>query len=487
MKLMLRGIGCTTPSPGVHQARQLVQSLAIEAQHFSYFARRRTATVGNHVRGHRCAQLPVTPVHVLNCFFTLIATRQIKVDVGPLAALLGKKALEEQLHTDRINGRDSEGIADRTVGSRPPALNQNSFLTAEANDVPNDQEVAGKLQFLDQSQFSLNLPFGALIEVVVALRRITRAETLFRAFSEERIYRFAGGNRVSRKFIAKVRQRVSQPCRKFARVRNRLRQIGKQPSHLRRRAKVTLIVSLQKPSRRFELAVVANAGKHIEDFAVLEMSVTHSVGRKERQMQALRKAHGSLVSRFFGRIEMALNLYINVPFSKNRKKPFYVPSGLFRSSVGERRCQNSFFAAGEADQPLGVFRDFFERRGPCPFFLFPQLVACHQTTEVLVSGTVLGEQSQPDRSRWNLVWHPGRHACLSSKSCHGDFRAHMGANSCFLRRRVKAWGTVDSIAVQQGDGWQLKSFRFANQVLGQGSALQETERRARMKFHIHQS
>src|SRR6266576_1212450 len=149
MKLMLRRIGCIPPSPGVHQAGQLVQSLAIEAQYFSDFARRRTATVGNHVRGHRCAQLPVALVHVLNGFFTLVATRQIQVDVGPLATLFGKKALEEQLHTYRINGRDSEGIADTTVGSRPPALNQNSFLTAEANDVPNDQEVAGKLQFLD--------------------------------------------------------------------------------------------------------------------------------------------------------------------------------------------------------------------------------------------------------------------------------------------------------------------------------------------------
>src|SRR6266566_4078641 len=164
------------------------------------------------------------------------------------------------------------------------------------------------------------------------------------------------------------------------------------------------------------------------------MSVTNSVGREQRQMQALCKANGSLVARFFGRIEMALNLYINVPFSKNREKLFDVPSGLF-----------------------------------------PQLVAGHQTTEVLVSGAVLGKQSQPDRSRRNLVWHPGRHACLSSAPFHGDFRAHMGANSCFLCRHVEARGAVDSIAVQQSDGWQLKSCRFANQVLGQGSALQETE------------
>ena len=90
-------------------------------------------------------------------------------------------------------------------------------------------------------------------------------------------------------------------------------------------------------------------------------------------MQALRKANGSLVSRFFGRIEMALNLDINVPFSKNRKQLFDVPSGLFRSSLCERRCQNSLLAAGEADQPLGMFRDFFQRRGPCPFYLFSSL------------------------------------------------------------------------------------------------------------------
>ena len=76
-----------------------------------------------------------------------------------------KKALEQQLHADRIDRRDAQRIADGAVGRRPAALHQNSLLAAEAHDVPDDQEIAGQLQLLDQRQLALDLLPRALPQV----------------------------------------------------------------------------------------------------------------------------------------------------------------------------------------------------------------------------------------------------------------------------------------------------------------------------------
>ena len=86
--------------------------------------------------------------------------RQVEVDVGPLAALLGEEALEEQLHADRVDGRDAERVADGAVGGRAAALAEDAALAAEADDVPDDQEVAGEVELLDEGELVLELARG---------------------------------------------------------------------------------------------------------------------------------------------------------------------------------------------------------------------------------------------------------------------------------------------------------------------------------------
>ena len=71
-------------------------------------------------------KLAVPLVHVLDGPLTIITGGQIKVDVGPLSTHLGEKALEEQLHADRIDGGDAERIAHSRVGSRAAALHQDA-------------------------------------------------------------------------------------------------------------------------------------------------------------------------------------------------------------------------------------------------------------------------------------------------------------------------------------------------------------------------
>ena len=126
--------------------RELFERGDFEAQRLAHFARGRAPAIGDDVGGHGRAQLAVALVDILDGALALIAAGKIDIDIGPFAALFGEEALEQQIHADRIDGRDSERIADRAVGGRSAPLRQNAVLAAEVHDVPDDQEIARQLR-----------------------------------------------------------------------------------------------------------------------------------------------------------------------------------------------------------------------------------------------------------------------------------------------------------------------------------------------------
>ena len=108
----------------VHHLREAIDLTVVEAERLAHFARGAAAAIGDDVGGHRRAVLAVALVDVLDHALAPIAARQIEIDVGPLAALFGQEALEEQLHADRIDRRDAEAVADGAVGRRAAALHE---------------------------------------------------------------------------------------------------------------------------------------------------------------------------------------------------------------------------------------------------------------------------------------------------------------------------------------------------------------------------
>ena len=94
------------------------------------------SAVGDDVGGHRRAVLAVALVDVLDDALALIAARQVDVDVRPFAALFGEKALEEQVHPDRIDGGDAERVADRAVGRRAAPLAEDAAARGRSARCP---------------------------------------------------------------------------------------------------------------------------------------------------------------------------------------------------------------------------------------------------------------------------------------------------------------------------------------------------------------
>ena len=137
----------------------------------------------------------------MNRALALIAAGEIEIDVRPFAALFGQKPLEQQIHAYRIDRGDAQRVADGAVGRRAAALHQNIFLFAEANNVPDDQKIAGQLEFLDQREFAVDLLARALICIA-----ITRDATFVGAAAQKFDLRIAFCHRIRRKFVAQIVQ-----------------------------------------------------------------------------------------------------------------------------------------------------------------------------------------------------------------------------------------------------------------------------------------
>ena len=224
----------------IHHLRQAIDLPGIDPQRLPHFARGAAAAIGDHVGRHRGAEPSVFLVDVLDHPLAAVAARQIEIDVGPLAALLGQEPLEQQIHPDRIDGRDAEAVAHRAVGGRAAALHEDVVVAAEVHDVPDDQKVAGEIEPLDEIELARDLRAGAIVIRPVPLARAEVGE-----LAEKRRRGFARRNGIFRKPIAEIGHRVLQPLgQRFGR-RQRRRQIAEQPRHLFGRLEIALGVARQ--------------------------------------------------------------------------------------------------------------------------------------------------------------------------------------------------------------------------------------------------
>src|SRR5262249_39280555 len=109
--------------------------------------------------GHlRRAVTSMSRVDVLDDFLTPVGL-DVDVDVGRLlAALRAEESLEHEVEPDSVDGRDLERLAHGWVSCRAASLAEDVALTAEPSDGPDDEEVAGEAELLDDLQL-----FGDLL------------------------------------------------------------------------------------------------------------------------------------------------------------------------------------------------------------------------------------------------------------------------------------------------------------------------------------
>src|ERR1700736_6989662 len=81
----------------------------------------------------------------------------VDVDVRRPVAGRGEEALEQQPEGDRVDVGDAEGVTDGGGGRRAPALAEDVLLSAEGDDVPDGEEVAGEPELPDDGELAVEL------------------------------------------------------------------------------------------------------------------------------------------------------------------------------------------------------------------------------------------------------------------------------------------------------------------------------------------
>ncbi len=193
------------------------------------------------------------------------------------------------------------------MAAEPRPCTEDVLLPAEIDDVPDDQEVAGQIEPLDQIELAHHLRAGVIVKGPVAIARTDLGD-----LAQERHLGLAVGNRIFRKAIAEVVHAELQAIGQVARGVHRGRAICKQPRHLRRRLEVALGVGGETPAGSRKRHVLANRGQHVEQRPLFGRGKAHAAGGHERHAKRFRETHQRVVVVFLIAMQVALQLDKNI-------------------------------------------------------------------------------------------------------------------------------------------------------------------------------
>ena len=168
------------------------------------------------------------------------------------------------------------------------------MLTAETDQVPYDQEVAGESKFFDQDEFTLNLALGTGFQVC-GCPSIALLETFAGPLAQKRHHALAFGHGIFGKLIAQIFEREVEPRGKLCSVGNGLREIGEKFRHGLRRFQVALGIARKQASGSGQSAMMAKRGKHVTEFAVARSRVADAICGQQRQLERMSDFDGGVV------------------------------------------------------------------------------------------------------------------------------------------------------------------------------------------------
>ena len=109
-------------------------------------------------------------------------------------------------------------------------------------------------------------------------------------------------------------------------VAHRLRPIGKEPRHLRRRLQIALGIGRQPAAGGIERRVLANRREHVEERPLLGRRKAHAAGGDERHAERLGQAGQRVVVVFLIAAQVPLQLDVDVAAAEQPDQPIEQPA-----------------------------------------------------------------------------------------------------------------------------------------------------------------
>ena len=142
-------------APRVDLLRPRVLLAGRVPERLGHVAHRRAGTVGDDVGDLGRVVPAVARVHVLDDLLAAVGL-DVDVDVGRAVALGRQEALEQQAERHGVDLGDAERVADGAVGGAASALAEDVVAAAELDEVPDDEEVAGEAELLDDVELAVD-------------------------------------------------------------------------------------------------------------------------------------------------------------------------------------------------------------------------------------------------------------------------------------------------------------------------------------------
>ena len=453
-RAMLQGIVVGGELELRQQLGDAVQLLLRQPEDLADLARGGARPVRDHVGGHRRARRAVALVDVLDHLLSLVAAREIEIDVRPrlvpgrVGALLREEALEEQAHPHRIDGGDPERVADRAVGRRAAPLHEHVLAPAEEHDVVDDEEVPGESEPGDERQLPLELrdrpgPARASRAAVAPVRAVHGPMPQL-AVQRLRVQELRLG-----KLVAEIVERVGAAVGDLARQAHRFRQIAESGGDLARRAHVPLGVAREAPARFVQRGLQADASERVEQRLSRRRCMADAGAGDDAHAPSARRVDPAAVLALLPRVE--------------------VPAHFREQPLGPEVCREDHQmlrrARAQRDQALpevGELRGHDAARF-LPSFRVPER---EQAAEILVSAAIFAKQRDP------------------AAALDVDLGADQRAQALAASDGVEPRDAVEAADVREPEDAVAGSGGGVRQVFRQRGAAQERERAAGVQLDI---
>ena len=322
---------------------------------------------------------------------------EVDVEVGHRHAFRIEKALEQQVVAQRVHVGDAERVGDQRAAARAaPRSYGNVVALGPADELHDDQEVAGKAHLIDDAELVFQ-PFGVvghrqgqLAELRETLELVLEPGTGL--LLEKRFQGHALGHRVIRQVVLAERHlNVAAPGDLY-RVLECLGQIGEQLRHLLGALQVLLRAVTTLAPRIVEGPSVVNADASLVSLEVRLGQKAHVVGRDHRQAQLRRQRHRQgdvgLLALAAGPGELEI-----VAVGK-RPRPVCGQTLRTRLVTFQQQLPDvAFPAAGQHQQAVGVGEQLLPGNGAA--LDAADVRAGHQGEQVGVPRIVHGHDAQP--------------------------------------------------------------------------------------------
>jgi hypothetical protein len=253
-------------------------------------------------------------------------------------------------HLHRVDGGDRQRVADRGVGGRASALGHDPLTLAEADDVPDDEEVAGQVELFDEVELALDLGLGTGGE-----RPIAGAGAVPGYLAQVGDGGLGGRQGVVGEAVAEVRQGELELLGELGGGAHRAGLVGEQGGGLGGRAQVALAVAVEDGAGGVEGDPLADAGEDVGELFVLAPGVADAAGGDERQAEAAGELDQGLVAVLLVPQVVALELDVE-PAGEEVGEAGELAAAAVEAAVGEALGDQALGAAGQAVQALGVDR-----------------------------------------------------------------------------------------------------------------------------------